>query len=80
MVPDANPALVGLEYKRLDLGKFPITSWCHVQGAYLYMKLPHATESGSILHGPSGSDWLSGMVLASVCFSLGCVMRLDFLM
>ena len=48
VVPDA--ALLGTKHEGLDCGKFPVT-YCHrVQGVYMYIKLPHATETGD---GPS---------------------------
>ena len=54
MVPDA--ALLGTQHEGLDWGKFPATYRRHVQGVYLYIKLPHATETGDRLlaDGPSG--------------------------
>ena len=44
LVPDA--ALLSTQYEGLDRGKFSATYRRHVYGVYLYIKLPHANESG----------------------------------
>ena len=50
---------------RVGLGGVLATYKRHVQGVYLYIKLPHATETGDRLlpYGPDGSRTMGGMVL-----------------
>ena len=45
MVPIAS--LLGTQHQGLVWGEDLATYWRHVQGVYLYVKLPHATETGS---------------------------------
>ena len=44
VVPDAS--LLGNQHEWLDWGKFPVTYRHHVQGVYLYIKLPHDNKKG----------------------------------
>ena len=49
VVPDA--ALLGTQHEGLDWGKFPATYRRHVQGVYLYIKLPNATKFSRLASG-----------------------------
>ena len=60
MVPIAS--LLGTQHQGLVWGEVLATYWRHVQGVYLYIKLPHATETGDRLlpYGPNGSRTIGG--------------------
>ena len=42
-------SLLGTQHQGLVWGEVLATYWRHVQGVYLYIKLPHATETGDRL-------------------------------
>ena len=58
-------SLLGTQHQGLVWGEVLATYWRHVQGVYLYIKLPHAIETGDRLlqYGPNGSRTIGGMVL-----------------
>ena len=55
-------SLLGTQHQGLVWGEVLATYWRHVQGVYLYIKLPHAIETGDRLlqYGPNGSRTIGG--------------------
>ena len=64
-------SLLGTQHQGLVWGEVLATYWRHVQGVYLYIKLPHAIETGDRLlqYGPNGSRTIGGMVLKATSSS-----------
>ena len=67
-------SLLGTQHQGLVWGEVLATYWRHVQGVYLYIKLPHAIETGDRLlqYGPNGSRTIGGMVLKATSSSSNC--------